>query len=95
MSLTRNKLLVNKTEKMRWAVFEFNDFSCEVGETAWIYGEDEELFNNDDWLFSREVIVKWPRDCNKWRRIISKVTVDIDEIETDRHPARIIKFSGT
>lgn len=79
---------------MKWAVFEFEDLSCEVGETAWICGEDACLFNNDDWFLSKEIIVKWPKDCAKWRRISSKTLMDIDEVETDRYSAKIIKFSG-
>ena len=79
---------------MKWAVFEFEDLSCEVGETDWIYGEDETLFNNDDWFFSNEVVVKWPKDFKKWKRISARSLVDTDELETERHSAKIIKFSG-
>ena len=56
---------------MKWAVFEFEDLSCDVGQTAWIYGEDESLFNDNDWFSSKEIIVKWPNDCTKFRRISS------------------------
>lgn len=44
---------------MKWALFEFEDLSCEVGESAWILGEDENLYNNDQWFPSNEIIVKW------------------------------------
>ena len=80
--------------KMKWAVFEFEDFSCEVGESSWILGEDENLFNNDDWFPSKEIIVKWPKDCGKLRKILPKESVCINEVETERYPAKIVKFSG-
>ena len=51
---------------MRWAVFEFEDVSCEVDESAWIYEEDKSLFNNDDWFSAKEIVVKWPKDCARW-----------------------------
>lgn len=79
---------------MKWAVFEFEDLSCEVGKTAWIHDENETLFNNRDWDSSKEIIVKWPKDCAKFRRISSKTQVDIDEVETERYAAKIVKFSG-
>lgn len=75
---------------MKWAIFEFEDSSCEVGESAWILGENQNLFNNDDWFSSKEVTVKWP----KLRKSLTKASVDIDEVETERYVAKIVKFSG-
>ena len=50
---------------MKWAVFEFEDLSCDVRQTAWIHGEDK-LFNDNDWFSSKEINVKWPKDCAKF-----------------------------
>lgn len=79
---------------MKWALFEFEDFSCEVGESAWVIGEDERLFNNDDWFQSKEIVVRWPKDWAKLRKASQKTSVDIDEVEIERYPAKIVKFSG-
>lgn len=79
---------------MKWAVYEFDDGACDVGETAWIFGEDENQFNNDDWLSSKEIIVRWPKDCTKLRKTLSKAPIDINEVETESFPAKIVKFCG-
>lgn len=79
---------------MKWAVFEFEDSSCEVGESAWILGEDESRFNNNDWFSSSKIIVKWPLDCAKLRRTLAKSSVDIEEVETESYSAKVVKFSG-
>ena len=79
---------------MKWDVFEFEDLSCDVRQTAWIHGEDKSLFNDNDWFSSKKIIVKWPKDCAKFRRISSKTQMDIDEVDTVRYSAKIIKFSG-
>lgn len=43
---------------MKWAIFEFNDRSCEFGQTSRIQGEDAESFDNETWFFTKEIIVK-------------------------------------
>ena len=63
-------------------------------EKEWICDEDTNLFNNDNWVSSKEIIVNWPKDCAKWRRISTKTAIDINEVETERYPAKIVKFSG-
>jgi hypothetical protein len=32
---------------MKWAIFEFEDSSCDVGQTAWIQEQDAKNFNNE------------------------------------------------
>ena len=80
---------------MKWAVFEFNDRSCEFGQTSWIQGEDAESFDNETWFFSKEIIVKWPKDFTKAARKMQRnIDVDINDIENERHPAKIVKLGG-
>ena len=48
---------------MKYALFDFTEEkSCEVGETRWILGDDNASFNNDKWLFNKEIMVRWPSD---------------------------------
>ena len=82
------------TKSMKLAIFEFEDKTCEIGETSWILHEDEGNLNNEDWQLSREVIVKWPKDFGKVSRKIGKTSVDIEEIDSILCTAHIIAFSG-
>ena len=80
---------------MKCAVFEFEDNSCAIGQTSWIYGEDAKDFNNETWFFSNEIVVKWPREYAKaLRKIQRDDDFDVDEGEFERHAARIVKFGG-
>lgn len=79
---------------MKLAVFEFEDCSCEIGQTAWIYGEDERLLNNNDWFFSKEVVMRWPKDFNKVARMMKGLLVDPTAMKTERFSAKIVKFGG-
>ena len=79
---------------MKWAIYSFiEDNSIEIGESSWIVGEDKETFTNDEWLFAKQVIVRWPKDA-KYVRKLPKSTVDISEIETQVYGAYVVKFSG-
>ena len=41
---------------MKWAIFEFDDSSCDVGQTPWIQGEDAENFD-ESWFFDNDIMV--------------------------------------
>ena len=57
---------------MKFAIFEFSDRTCEIGETSWIVGEDKQNFANELWTPSTEVIVKWPKDFAKIREVVDR-----------------------
>lgn len=46
---------------MKWAIFEFEDRTCEIGQTSWILNEDERKFTNDVWLFKTEIALNGPK----------------------------------
>ena len=80
---------------MKWAIFEFGDSTCDVGQTSWIQGENAETFDNDSWFFANEVIVKWPKDIGRAKKKMKReVDVDITITESERYPATIVKFGG-
>ena len=80
---------------MKWAIFEFDDSSCEFGPMSWIQGEDPDNFDNDAWFFSREIIVKWPKDFTKAAKKMQRnLDVDIEAVEYERYSATIVKFGG-
>lgn len=82
---------------MKFAIFEFEDCSCDIGETAWIYDENEELFDNSSWPFSQKIVVKWPTDfyVSKVKKMLKKgLDVDLSTIETQRFSAKVVKFGG-
>lgn len=79
---------------MKWAIFEFDDNTCEVGETSWIVNEDKEKFTNDLWLSSTEIIVKWPKDFSKVSRKLGKTPVNMNVVASILCTATIVKFSG-
>ena len=80
---------------MKWAIFEFSDSSCAVGETAWVHGEDKNLFNNDSWFFKDEIVVKWPKNYNKaMKKMQRSIDVNIIEVDVERFAAKIVKFGG-
>lgn len=80
---------------MKWAIFEFDDSSCDVGQTSWIQGEDAENFDNESWFFDNDIIVKWPKDFNKaYKKMQRHVDVNINDVENERFSAKIIKFDG-
>lgn len=80
---------------MKWAIFEFEDSSCEVGQSSWIHGEDAHNFDNESWFFSNEIVVKWPKDFNKaLKKMQRNLDVNIEEVQYERHSARVVKFGG-
>lgn len=80
---------------MKWAIFEFEDSSCDVGQTAWIQEQDAKNFNNESWFFRTEVIMKWPKDFNKaMKKMQRNLDINIDDVENKRYSARIVKFGG-
>ena len=81
---------------MKFALFEFSEEkSCEVGETRWIVGEDSACFNNDKWLFNKEVMVRWPScDSSRILKRIAKSSADIEDGKATTYSAKIVKFSG-
>ena len=79
---------------MKWEIFEFEDRTCEIGQTSWILNEDERKFTNDVWLFKTEIAVRWPKDFGKVARKLGKTPVDISEVSSILCTATIIKFSG-
>lgn len=80
---------------MKWAIFEFEDLSCDIGQTKWIQCEDAELFDNDAWFFTKEVVLKWPKDFNKALKMMQRdVDVDSTRVESERYSARVVKFGG-
>ena len=80
---------------MQYAVFEFlEDKSCEVGETNWINGEDDDMLTNEKWFFNKEIVVEWPCDSRVLKRLPKNMTVDLHKVETKMHPAKVVKFGG-
>ena len=79
---------------MKFAIFEFSDRTCEIGETSWIVGEDKQNFTNELWTPSTEVVVKWPKEFAKISRKLGKLSIDIKEISSSPHTATIVKFGG-
>lgn len=79
---------------MKFAIFEFDDTACEVGETSWIVNEDTDKFTNKLWSPSTEVVVKWPKDFGKISRKLGKTPINIDEMSSILCTATIAKFNG-
>ena len=83
---------------MKYPVFEFiEDKSCEVGETSWISGEDNDTFTNDEWFFNKEIVFQWPKskDATRFMKSRSKnIPVVINKFDTKRHTAKVVKFGG-
>ena len=80
---------------MEFAIFDFTDKSCAVGQTSWIVGEEKQNFTNDLWNSSTEVVVKWPKEFSKILRKLGKTSIDIKEISSILCTATIVKFDGT
>ncbi len=79
---------------MKFAIFEFEDQTCEIGETLWIVNEDESKFTNDLWLSSQKVVVQWPKDFGKVARKLGKMPIKTDDIASTFCTATIVKFNG-
>ena len=80
---------------MKFAIFDFGDNTFDIGQTSWIQDENSTTFDNESWLFTHEIIVKWPIDFNAAKRKMrKKIDVDTIKTESERYPARILKFGG-
>ncbi|XP_046862848.1 uncharacterized protein LOC124456447 [Xenia sp. Carnegie-2017] len=80
---------------MKFAIFDFGDNTFDIGQTSWIQDENSTTFDNESWLFTHEIIVKWPIDFNAAKRKMrKKIDEDTTKTESERYPARILKFGG-
>lgn len=82
-----------KFYKMKYALYEFiEERSCEIGESRWIVKENEDSFNNNNWISNKVVLVKWPTEFSS-KKII-KSTIDPEVVETTTFAAKVIKFGS-
>ena len=83
---------------MKFALFEFNeDSSCAVGNSIWILGRNTALFNNELWIKSDEVLVRWPKqkDYLKWlSKNGNKALNESEMVDARTYVAKVLKFGG-